>query len=511
MSFKQGGTPLSGQFHLKNTNPIDSRYVITSTEEYKALVEKGTDGKYKFLYPGLTFTVTTDLTYSDNGSQINITAGTYQVNTDGETIYPLTAKTINSSIDKIISGEQAVGKTQGTLTINSQNFDGSTDMEIGTTDKDIKLSADLYTYTPIGFAQTASNYKIGTGSTISRSNPGKLGSANESSLRDVLNIIFGEEVDIQPNINTSAVKLTVSSNAGTYGGDEFGTSVPSTTITYTITLSNNATAQYGYRCGDTYTKTTDASIYYPAKKAYNTSNNETAQLKISLPSNKNVTVNTGTLVYNDSTNNILYCNFNDGKTVKFTVALDSTTVTTNTQTRYGQVSAEVTLGTAQTEDTNNATATETNSNIITAFLAYKPVDKTYEDSTVNVNGTNIGTSGKLSDSESSITVSSGYIPYAWELAISAVAENSNLPTTNKRKSAYTSIPISDANGTKNLYIYIPSGKSITDIKNNNQAAPYACDAESRSLKVNGQSTNFKVYHVNAKVAAGTNNFTITYS
>lgn len=391
--------------------------------------------------------------------------------------------------------------------------------ELPPTDTDVKLSADLYTYAPVGLVQKASAGVIGSGDAISSSNPGKIGSAAES-LKDVFNRVFGEETPIQPSINTNDVKLTIvhSPDTKTYTGasssTEFGAAVAAvSSVTYTITLSNNATAQYGYRCGDEEPNTTaSAAIYYPAKKVYDSNK---AQLKITLPSSKAVTVTEGTLVSTDSTNNILYCNFKDSKTIQFTVSLDSATVTTSQQTRYGAVSAEVTLGNAQTEDTSDALPvlpTET-SKIITKFLAYKPVTKSYEDSTVVVDGTNIGTDsnmGKLTDSEDAINISAGYVPYAWVLATAAVAAGGNLPTTNKRQSAYTSIPITDGDGTKYLYIYVPSNKSITDIKNNNQTAHFTTDSTSRLLKVNGRSTAFKVYHVNAKVAAGSNNFTITY-
>ena len=83
MSFKTGGTPLSGQFHLKSTDPIDSRYVITSLEEYTALLSADDYGKPKYLYPGLVFTITANLTLSGD---IIKEAGRYQVLADGISI-----------------------------------------------------------------------------------------------------------------------------------------------------------------------------------------------------------------------------------------------------------------------------------------------------------------------------------------------------------------------------------------------------------------------------------------
>jgi hypothetical protein len=79
MSFKSSGVNLKGQFHLKNTDPIDSRYIITSKDEYDTLISKDSND-YKFLYPGLTFAVivSTAFTGADNKT---INTGIYQVGT----------------------------------------------------------------------------------------------------------------------------------------------------------------------------------------------------------------------------------------------------------------------------------------------------------------------------------------------------------------------------------------------------------------------------------------------
>lgn len=52
MSYSSTGVSLSGQFSLHNGNPLDSRFVITSSDELNAMREDNA------LYPGLTFTVT---------------------------------------------------------------------------------------------------------------------------------------------------------------------------------------------------------------------------------------------------------------------------------------------------------------------------------------------------------------------------------------------------------------------------------------------------------------------
>ena len=84
MSFNSNGVNLKGQFNLKNTDPIDGRYLVTSADEYESLVSKGDDGIPKFLYPGLTFTVTEDLTLSDGTTTIK--AGHYQVDLNNNVV-----------------------------------------------------------------------------------------------------------------------------------------------------------------------------------------------------------------------------------------------------------------------------------------------------------------------------------------------------------------------------------------------------------------------------------------
>lgn len=394
-----------------------------------------------------------------------------------------------------------------TFVYNGEQWDliGELNIQDETT---VKLKEDLYAYAPIGMAQKAINKQISTsGNVISATNPAKIASQG-ASLKTVFDSIFGQEQPVQPTINKNNVKLTISSDASTYGGGEFGTAVAEATITYTIKLSNEAKAQYGYRCGSTQTAVANASVYYPAVKAYS---DNRAQLKITLPTLDDVTIDDSYVVYKDETNKIVYCNFDSNKEVKFSVGLNSTTVTASQQIRFGNVSAEVTLGDAQAENTDKAMDTTDTEKEITNFLAYKPVSNSYEDSTISVSGTYISTNGKLTAEEAAVTVSAGYVPYAWELAMAPVPVDSDLPSTHKQSSAYTSIPINNADGTKKLYIYIPSNKTIKDIKNNNQTAPSTCDSSSYSLKVNGQPTTFKVYHVNANVASGSNSYTITYS
>jgi hypothetical protein len=293
-------------------------------------------------------------------------------------------------------------------------------------------------------AQKASNKVIGSGSAISISNPGKLGTAGETTLKEVFDLVFGTETASQPTVSKS-IYLSVSCDTSSItSSKEFGASVSAVTATYTISLSNSATVSYGYRCGSTNT-TGSRTVYYPANKVYNSND---AQVKITLPSNNTgdtkITMVSGELVNDETTGNILYCNFdtnNTNKQVKFSVTLPAANYTASSQTRYGQVLAEVTLGDAQTDNTNGAVVTETEANKINAFLAYKPVSAAYEDSTSSISG-----GGTKTGSTSAITITSGYVPYAWELATSARTTNSTLPST-RSETAYTNIPITTGDGT----------------------------------------------------------------
>jgi len=94
MSFNTNGVNLKGQFNLKNTDPIDGRFVVTTKAEYEDLTRLDASGKALYLYPGLTFTVSTDLTLN---SGVKKPSGTYQVAADGKTINKIPKITILSS------------------------------------------------------------------------------------------------------------------------------------------------------------------------------------------------------------------------------------------------------------------------------------------------------------------------------------------------------------------------------------------------------------------------------
>ncbi len=213
------------------------------------------------------------------------------------------------------------------------------------TDATVTLATDLYAYANIGKITGASN-----------TNPVKVASAG-ATLKAVFNKVFGEQTDVQPTISNDA-SLSVSTGTTTYGGGEYGTSVAATDVTITFTLNNSGTANYGYRCGST--KTTGNQTFY-----YSVTKQNSGDIKIILPSGKTASsgmVTAGTFV--SASSNVLYCNFNSSKKVSIKISLPAGSVSTASQTRYGQISASVTLGAAQKE--NQLTA----GTAITKFLTY---------------------------------------------------------------------------------------------------------------------------------------------
>lgn len=310
-----------------------------------------------------------------------------------------------------------------------------------TTEIDVKLSTDLYTYTPIGLAQKASSEVIGSGSAISATNRGKLG-AQGDSLKSVFDKIFGVQTDVQPTITTSSVGLSVSTGTTSYGGGEYGTAVAATTVDITFTLNNSGTANYGYRCGTT--KYTGNKTFYYAVTPQNS-----ADIVITLPVNKTATVVSGygtiqsySKSTGSSTNNILFCHFNSDKQVKIQIELPAGSVTTASQTRYGQISASVTLGAAQKE--NQLTA----GTAITKFLTYLGNDAT---TTSNyTGGTKSGTAGAY-------TISAGsYYSYS-KLTTSATAPTSG---ATKQSKADCDNTYNYANGQYLWLLSRSSGKKI---------------------------------------------------
>ena len=95
MSFdSKGGVNLKGQFNLRNTDPIDGRYVITSKEEYEEMTTLSSNSAV-YLYPGLMFTVTTALVLTDGTKRA---PGTYQVAADGITINKVPNITVSNEL-----------------------------------------------------------------------------------------------------------------------------------------------------------------------------------------------------------------------------------------------------------------------------------------------------------------------------------------------------------------------------------------------------------------------------
>jgi hypothetical protein len=333
------------------------------------------------------------------------------------------------------------------------------------TELNIKLAKDLYTYTNIGKITGASN-----------TSP-KTVAEKGSTLKAVFNAVFGTQQDQQPYINTSDVYLNRSTGTTSYGGGEFGTSVAATDVTITFTLSNSATAQYGYRCGDTKTDTSYAAFKYAITKQSN------ADIKITLPSGKNATssmVTTGTCV--SASDNKLYCNFNSSKQVSIKISLPATTVDTSAKTRYGQISASVTLGAAQKE--NQLTA----GTAITKFLTYLGNDAT---ATAALSG------GTKTNTAGSYTVAAGSKYVYW-----AKSSTTTTPTSwTLLGSGTTSITDMQLSCSANEYLWVATTSNKTnlymfnDVSGKYNADPMATTKISSVTITNAQNASASGYYV----------------
>lgn len=311
---------------------------------------------------------------------------------------------------------------------------------------DVVLKDDLYTYTNIGKITGASN-------TV----PVKVASAGEN-LKTVFNTVFGTQQDQDPTINTSDVKLKVSTGTTVYGNSttEYGTAIAATDVTITFTLANSGTAQYGYRCGNTKTTGSNARFKYAINKQTIEIKGQRidADIKITLPTTikneEDVTISSTaykqlTTTYNDETVTILvaasiyraysgtalYCNLNSSDKASITVKLPASSVTTSSQTRYGQIKGEVTLGNAVT----------TNGTAITSFLTFLEADP--DNSTAAGQAAIAALSGgPKSNTAGAYTISAGkYYNYCLASTSYSLSSDTANPVTGATQFSSTSVTI----------------------------------------------------------------------
>jgi hypothetical protein len=449
---------------------------VSSTAEDVAATPKGVQAAINtldFSDPTVpTSGTTTAVAFIDSVSQINGKIAATKKNlplssaidSDSET-EAATPKAVKSAYDdlngKIAEANSAIGA-------------------IKTTDEDITLKTDLFTFTNIGKITGASN-----------TNPIKVADAGDN-LKAVFNKVFGTQQDQQPNISTSSVALNVSAGTTSYGGGEFGTAVVATDVTITFTLANSGTAGYGYRCGDALT-TGSQKFYYPVTKQNG------ADLKIILPSGKTASsdmVTAGT--FKSASSNILYCDFNNNKQVSIKINLPAGSVSTSSQIRYEQISASVTLGAAQKEDQLTA------GTAITKFLTYLKKDAT---STAALSGST------KSNTAGAYTISAGsYSPYYLASTSSSLTSVAKNVATKYTTGSAVSITCAQAS-----YIWFLLPPNTTGNKTiqyealgqwyefpGGTAAPVDV-----SLVLNsGVTVTYKGYRTNKQAAAGTTSFKI---
>jgi hypothetical protein len=110
-------------------------------------------------------------------------------------------------------------------------------------------------------------------------------------------------------------------------------------------------------------------------------------------------------------------------------------------------------------------------------------------------------------SESSTSVSAGYVPYTYVLASSTP---DNLPTENRSKAKPSSITVSGGNANTYLYIFIPTSSSdISSIKSSGFGVPFTQIETSKSYVVNNtKETTYKIFKTNGTVV--NNTFDIEY-
>lgn len=398
-----------------------------------------------------------------------------EVDVDGQTLALPTGRTTPYTYERFKIGD---GKT----VVSSLNFAVSSEA-------DLRLVEDLYTYTNIGKITGASN-----------TSPKKVASVGDS-LKTVFNTVFGTQQDQQPTITTSNVALNVSAGTTSYKGTdtagntstEYGATVAATDVTITFTLANSGTTNYGYRCGSTKT-TGSQTFYYPVTKQSN------ADIKITLPSGQTANssmVTAGTFVSMGS-NNVLYCNFNSNKQVSIKISLPAGSVTTSQQTRYGQISASVILGAAQKE--NQLTA----GTAITKFLTYLKNDAT---ETAKLSG------GTKSNTAGAYTISAGsYLPYY----LPSVSNNLTSVTSGAACFASIGTAVSPTLAHESyIWFLLPPGTSGSKIIYYEALGQwYEFDGGTSGptdvdLKLNsGVTVAYKGYHTNKKAAAGTTTFKI---
>lgn len=422
-------------------------------------------------YGHVTGLTTGTETVTDNNQKVKTGSVTFGANDVVE---------FKASSNVSISGDA----TNKTITISATNSN---------TDKDIMLSETLYTYTPIGKAQTASNTIIGSGSVISNTNPGKLGDAGDS-LKAVFNKVFGTQQDQEPNI-TNNVKLTANvTGATSYTSGEYGEVIDENYIDITFTLANTGTAPYGYRCEDAKT-TGSQTFYYPINKQSTGTLLLTADLKITLPSGEKATssmVTAGTFVKAD--NNVLYCNFTGDKQVSIRIKLPAGSFTDEPHTRYGQITGGVTL-----DDATNSAGTK-----IDSFLTYLGKDaKDNSKLSVENPGKSIGP----------YTISAGsYSPYYLASAsdsLTSVAKNVATKFTSG-----SAVSIDCATDSYIWFLMIPGTSGSKTIQYEALGQWYDFNGGTTgpvdvSLTLNsGATATYKGYHTNKQASAGTTKFKI---
>lgn len=204
---------------------------------------------------------------------------------------------------------------------------------------DVRLAEDLYTYTAIGKITSASN-----------KSPVKVASAGDT-LKTVFTKVFGEAQDEEPTSITDNRGISYSYSAGPTLGNassEVGTTINTNSIEVTVTASGSCTSTYGYYAAVDQATGKPSTIVYGSNKSLSyavkeqtINNDKKYKLKLTLPSNyygndgetPTVSVNPTPVYVNGKD---IYVN---ATSVTITVTNTITEQTASSQTIYGAMKA----------------------------------------------------------------------------------------------------------------------------------------------------------------------------
>lgn len=398
------------------------------------------------------------------------------------------ATSLNEEIARAEGAEQGLTEALTTEINRAKEVEDTLDKKIDAitlTEETVLLASNLYTYAPIGKAQTANNGEIGSGGAITQTNRGKIGNKGDT-LKQVFKNIFGTLEDKKPSFNNKA-SIQVAPGNTTFGGGEYGTKVNFGQQTITFKLNRMGNATYGYQTDDG--EIINEDFYYPIiKQEYE------ADVIVHLPEGKEASSVFGKGTIKQKVGNTYYCNFSNEE-LSLVISLDEDTVGLEDKIRHAAVSATVSLGAPQ----KNSSAGP-DDDTITKFLTY--AESINEEPSVIAKRPGEVQGGLQRNSTGNYIISAGYVPYTYCLSGSLP---DYLPTSNRTKHLPNTITVSGGNDNTYLYIFVPTGKNdIKSMSAGGFAVPFTKVSNSTSYNVNnGKEATYKVFKTQGPVKGDT--------